>query len=85
MLKAWLIIFSTGKGLSRERQTFVPGRTEAASPVSPNFRGRKYTAMSFSTLSDAKRDRDGGSHRFLKPKELAVRLPAKRRFGSQGD
>lgn len=85
MIKAWLIIFSTDKGLSRERQAFVLGRTETASPVSPNFRGRKSTATSFSMLSDAKRDRDGGSHRFLKPNELAVRLPAKRRFGSQGD
>lgn len=37
MIKAWLITFSTDKGLSRERQTFVLGRMEAESPVSPIF------------------------------------------------
>ena len=72
MIKAWLIILSTDKGLSRERQTSVLGRMEAASPVSPIFGGRKYTVMSSSMLSDGKRDMDGASHRFLKPKELVV-------------
>lgn len=43
---------------------------EAALPASPIFGGRKYTVMSFSTLSDAKCDMDRASQRFLKAKEL---------------
>lgn len=70
MIKACLIIFSTDKGLSRERQTFDSGRMEAASPVSPIFGGRKHTAMSFSALSETKHDMDGASHRFEKAKAL---------------
>lgn len=84
MIKVILIIFSTNKGLSRERQTFVLGRMEAASPVSPVFGGRKYTVMSFSTLSDAKRDTDGASHRFLKAKELEVLIACDMQFWLPG-
>lgn len=69
MIKAWLIIFSMNKGLSRERQTFVLGRMEAASHVSLIFGGRKWNVLNFCVLSDAKCDMDGASHRFLKAKE----------------
>lgn len=58
MRKASLIIFSTDKGLSRERQTFVLGMMDAALSVSPIFRRTKRTVISFFMLSDPKHDMD---------------------------
>lgn len=46
-------------------------QTHLLAPFSGGFRS-KYTVVSSSPLSNAERDRNGASHRFLKPKELVV-------------